>query len=54
MGLYSLRVSHNELVQKVKLKKNVKTVISGTVEFMACTDEECLPPQTVTFSMPLE
>ena len=41
-------------VQKVKLKKNVKTVISGTVEYMACTDEECLPPQTVTFSMPLE
>lgn len=40
-------------VQTVKLKSNVKTSISGTIEFMACNDEQCLPPATVPFTISL-
>jgi len=40
-------------VQVVKLKANVKTNISGNVEFQTCNDERCLPPKTVTFSVPI-
>lgn len=40
-------------VQVVELKNNVKTNISGSVEFQACTDEKCLPPKTVDFSIAL-
>ena len=43
-----------EFIQLVKLKSNVKTAILGTIEYMACTDEECLPPQTVGFNIPLK
>lgn len=37
-------------VQKVKLKK-VNAVIKGTVTFMVCDDEQCLPPDDVPFSI---
>lgn len=40
-------------VQAIKLKSNVKTIISGTIEFMACNDEQCLPPATVPFTISL-
>ena len=40
-------------VQVIKLKGSVKTNISGSVTFMACTDEQCLPPQDVPFSIKL-
>ena len=46
-----------DFVQRVKLKKplpGAKTSISGTIEFMICTDEQCLPPATVSFKLPLE
>ncbi|WP_188933279.1 protein-disulfide reductase DsbD domain-containing protein [Puia dinghuensis] len=36
-----------DFVQVVKLKSNVKTNLSGKVEFMVCDDHECLPPATV-------
>lgn len=39
--------------QKVRLKsQNVKSV-SGKLEFMTCNDQKCLPPDEVTFSVPL-
>jgi thiol:disulfide interchange protein DsbD len=41
-------------VQTVKLKNNVKTSVSGTIEFMVCNDKQCLPPQTIAFSVKLE
>lgn len=41
-------------VQTVKLKTNVKTNITGTIEYMACNDEQCLPPQTINFNIKLE
>jgi len=41
-----------EFVQVVKSKSdNIKTNISGTINYMVCTDEQCLPPATVNFSI---
>lgn len=45
---YSNTVS---FVQKVKLKGNAKTNITGNIEFQTCTDEKCLPPKTINFSV---
>lgn len=42
-----------DFVVVVKLKSNVKTNLTGKVEWMACTDEECLPLDTKSFSIPL-
>jgi thiol:disulfide interchange protein DsbD len=36
-----------DFVQVVKLKANVKTNLSGKVEFMVCDDKKCLPPGDV-------
>lgn len=47
---YSNKVS---FVQMVKLKAKAKTNISGSVEFQTCNDERCLPPKTITFSVPI-
>lgn len=39
--------------QKVKLKgKNA--VVKGTVEFMTCDDKQCLPPEEISFSIPVK
>lgn len=38
-------------IQVVKLKKNAKTNLSGTIEFMACNDEQCMPPAKVSFTV---
>lgn len=43
-----------EFVQVVNVKGNAKTNITGTVEYMACTDKECLPPRTVPFTVALK
>jgi thiol:disulfide interchange protein DsbD len=40
-----------DFVQVVKLKANVKTNISGSVEYQTCDDKKCLPPKTVNFSI---
>ncbi len=40
-----------EFVQVVNLKKNIKTNIGGSVEFMVCDDKECLPPSEVAFKV---
>ncbi|HLP06349.1 MAG TPA: cytochrome c biogenesis protein CcdA [Paludibacter sp.] len=37
-------------VQKIKLKKDEPTV-NGSLEYMACNDEQCLPPEEVPFSI---
>lgn len=39
--------------QKVKLNKGVTTV-RGKVEFMVCNDKQCLPPDEVSFSVPIK
>lgn len=38
-------------VQVVKLKTNVKTSLTGKVEYMACTGGRCLPPAERKFSI---
>lgn len=43
-----------EFVQVVNLKGNAKTNLSGTVEFMACNDQQCLPPKSIPFSIALK
>ena len=42
-----------DFVQVVKLKSSAKTNFSGTVEFMVCNDQTCLPPATQKFSIAL-
>ena len=39
--------------QKIKLNKGA-TVVKGKVEFMVCNDKQCLPPNEVTFSIPVK
>ena len=41
-------------IQTVNLKSNVKTNIAGTIEYMVCNDEECLPPKKVPFDLKLQ
>jgi hypothetical protein len=36
--------------QKVKLNGNDPVTVNGRLEYMACNDEKCLPPQIVPFS----
>ncbi len=52
--------------QKIKLKEVLKknqgdtitrpaqVVVKGSVEFMACTNKECLPAETINFSIPIK
>lgn len=39
--------------QKVKLTGAAATV-KGTLEYMVCNDSQCLPPETVEFSIPVK
>jgi thiol:disulfide interchange protein DsbD len=41
-------------VQTVTVKGNVKTNVTGTVEYMLCNDRECLPPAKKTFTFQLQ
>ncbi|MGY4385812.1 DsbC/DsbD-like thiol-disulfide interchange protein [Pedobacter sp. UYP24] len=38
--------------QKVKVGPS-KTLVKGSVEFMVCDDHQCLPPETIEFSIPV-
>ncbi|NSL88276.1 sugar transporter [Chitinophaga sp. Mgbs1] len=54
--LFGLNVSYfeKEVVfrQQVTLTQPAATV-SGTVEFTACSEQQCLPPQTISFTIHL-
>ncbi|EDM34849.1 thiol:disulfide interchange protein dsbD precursor [Pedobacter sp. BAL39] len=39
--------------QKVKLNAKTATV-KGSLEFMVCDDKQCLPPETIEFSIPVK
>lgn len=43
-----------DFVQVVKLKANVKTNLTGSVEYQTCDDKKCLPPKTVNFSVAIK
>ncbi|HWB25435.1 MAG TPA: protein-disulfide reductase DsbD domain-containing protein [Chitinophagaceae bacterium] len=40
--------------QVVKLKAGVKTHATGTLEYMVCNDNRCLPPKKVPFDITLQ
>jgi len=39
--------------QKIGLKAG-QAIVSGTVEFMVCNDQKCLPPEELAFSIPVK
>jgi Disulphide bond corrector protein DsbC len=42
-----------DFVQRLKLKKPIKTSVQVTIEYMICNDEMCLPPATQKFTLSL-
>ena len=40
-------------VQKVKVRGNAKTNVTGKLEYQTCNDERCLPPKTINMSIAL-
>lgn len=40
--------------QKIRLKDKKPFVVKGTLEYMACNDKQCLPPDEVSFSIPVK
>jgi DsbC/DsbD-like thiol-disulfide interchange protein len=55
--VFSMNVSYFEkevvFQQKIKLKSAKATVVKGSLEFMTCNDQKCLPPDGVNFSINL-
>lgn len=43
-----------DFVQLVKLKSKKPSKLAGKVEFMACDNQQCLPPEEVPFSVSLQ
>lgn len=43
-----------DFVQVIKIKANVKTNLSGSLQYQTCDDKKCLPPKTVTFNIPIK
>jgi hypothetical protein len=39
--------------QKIRLK-GTDAIVKGTVEFMTCDDKQCLPPEEISFSIPVK
>ena len=42
-----------QFIQRINIKGEVSQV-KGSLEFMTCDDERCLPPKMVDFAIPLE
>ncbi|MBV4360400.1 protein-disulfide reductase DsbD domain-containing protein [Pinibacter aurantiacus] len=43
-----------DFVQTVLIKPNAKANASGSITYMTCDDEQCIPPKTVEFSVPVK
>lgn len=56
--IFGMDVSYfeNEVIfqQKVELNSSGATVVKGTLEYMVCDDQQCLPPAEVAFSIPIK
>jgi thiol:disulfide interchange protein DsbD len=50
-GVVNYYEKNVNFVQVVKLRGNIKTNISGKIEFMVCDDSQCLPPSEVEFNV---
>lgn len=48
---YSGRV---DFVQTIELKRKAKTNINGTIVYQVCTEEKCLPPKTIDFTIEIK
>jgi len=46
--------SEVEFVQTITIRNSLKTTLSGRIEFQTCTNEKCLPPASVSFSVPIK
>lgn len=53
---FDMNVSYfeKEVIFQQKITLNGKTTVKGEVEFMACSNQQCLPPETVAFSIPVK
>ena len=55
LGIESWQYANEvDFVQQVTLKNNIKTAVTGNIEFQVCTDEKCLPPASVNFNIQLD
>ncbi len=43
-----------DFIQKISLKSSASTVLKGTVTYMVCNDNKCLPPKDVPFSIKID
>ncbi len=43
-----------QFIQSVALKVNTKTKLTGTIEFMVCNEERCLPPTKQSFEVDIQ
>lgn len=42
-----------DFIKTVTVKGNIKTNVSGNIQYTLCNDSKCLPPKTVDFSISL-
>ncbi len=56
--VFDMEVSYFEkqaiFQQKVKLTGKAPFTIKGKLEYMVCNDKNCLPPEEITFSIPVK
>ncbi len=43
-----------DFIQKVTVKNNIATLAKGTVTYMVCNDQKCLPPKDVAFAIKID
>lgn len=43
-----------QFIQAVTLKVNTKTKLNGTIEYMVCNEERCLPPTKQSFEVDIQ
>ena len=43
-----------DFVQMIKIRKGIKTNLTGNIEYMLCNNSECLPPTNNKFSIVLQ
>jgi thiol:disulfide interchange protein DsbD len=56
-NLFNSEISYYEnnltLIQYVQVKGNARTAIKGSINFMVCDNQQCLPPKKIAFSISL-
>ena len=51
IGSFSGKV---QFIQAIALKVNTKTKLTGTIEYMVCNEERCLPPTKQSFEVDIQ